>query len=70
VSVDQAPAEPLPLLAGTFAVYEDGRGGYVLVIDTPATGVERRHIPGKMVRVAAKFLGGNPLGRLGGNGMD
>lgn len=49
---------PTPLIAGTFAAYDDGVGGYVLVTDTHEHGTMRRHIPGKMVKLAARFMFG------------
>src|SRR3954469_16701086 len=51
---------PTPVIAGTFAVYEDGRGGYVLVTDTAQYGTDRRHIPAAMVKMAS---GGGILSR-------
>lgn len=45
-------AGPTPVLAGTFAIYEDGKGGYVLVTDTVQHGEDRRHIPAAMVKLA------------------
>lgn len=59
------PAGPAPVAAGTFAIYEDGHGGYVLVADMPAHGgITRRHIPAAIVKMAtgsgilARRLGG------------
>lgn len=53
----------VPMLAGTFAIYQHTDGGFVLVADTDGT-VTRRHIPGAMVRMltgggmfAKKFSG-------------
>lgn len=43
---------PAPMLAGTFAIYEDGQGGYVLVTDTPDHGMMRKHIPAGLVKLA------------------
>lgn len=57
------PEVATPLLAGTFAIYEDGKGGYVLVTNTDEHGTQRKHIPGALV----KMMNGNSLvGRLFG----
>lgn len=53
-------AEPTPVIAGTFAIYEDGHGGFVLVTDTVQHGTDRRHIPAAMVKMAT---GGGIVGR-------
>lgn len=67
---DHVPADvtpgPAPVIAGTFAIYEDGRGGYVLVTDTEAHGISRQHIPGALIKLAGGGLlgvGGGALGR-------
>ena len=39
---------PIPALAGTFVIYEDGKGGYVLVVDVGGE-VTHKHIPAAMV---------------------
>ncbi len=59
--------EVQPVAAGTFAIYEDGQGGYVLVTQMPSAvteenpeGVARKHIPGALVKMAT---GGGLLGR-------
>jgi hypothetical protein len=57
---DQAAALPVPVIAGTFAIYEDGRGGFVLVTDTEQHGQRRDHIPSAVVRLAS---GGGLIGR-------
>lgn len=51
---DPAPTgdEPTPAVAGTFAIYPDGKGGYVLVTDVGGT-VERRHIPAAVVKMVS-----------------
>lgn len=43
-----------PVMAGTFAIYEDGSGGYVLVTDTGLGGTDRRHIPGALIKMVMK----------------
>lgn len=48
------PEGPVPAIAGTFAIYEDGSGGYVLVTDTTEHGTMRKHIPSTIV----KLMGG------------
>lgn len=42
---------PAPILAGTFAIYEDGGGGFVLVTDV-AGDVTRKHVPAAVVKLA------------------
>lgn len=54
------------LIAGTFAIYDDGRGGYVLVTETEAHGVIRKHIPSALVKLVAG--GGGIMGRIAGFG--
>lgn len=51
--VAQPPADgsPLPVMSGTFALYEDGKGGFVLVTDMAGT-VQRKHIPAGLVKMA------------------
>lgn len=50
-------AEPVPLIAGTFAIYEDGKGGYVFVADTTQHGVTRKHIPRWQAKYMTKLMG-------------
>jgi hypothetical protein len=61
---DLVPVEPVtlptPLIAGTFALYDDQNGGYVLVTETTEHGLTRKHIPAAMVKLAT---GGGLLGR-------
>jgi hypothetical protein len=65
---ENEPAEPAtepgpaPMLAGTFAIYEDGNGGFVLVTDTTPDGTDpqRKHIPAALVKMAT---GGGLIGR-------
>lgn len=61
-----APADqPAPLIAGTFALYDDGQAGFVLVTETTDHGLNRRHIPAGMVKLATKLAqGGGLLGGL------
>lgn len=62
---DEQPAPPAPMLAGTFAVYEDGQGGFVLVTQTEQHGVDRRHIPAGLVKMAmGNGIVGKTLGRF------
>lgn len=51
------PVEPVPVLAGTFAIYEDGKGGYVLVSETSERKLYRKHIPASLIRVMGPVLG-------------
>lgn len=61
------PEAPQPLHAGTYAVYSDNKGGYVLVIGTREGETHHRHLPAAMVKVAEKMAGGNnPLAALFG----
>lgn len=46
-------ADPAPVVAGTFAVYEDGGGGIVLVVDT-GDGPQRKHIPAALIKLAMR----------------
>jgi hypothetical protein len=59
---DDMPDEAAPeaVIAGTFALYEDGAGGYVLVTETVAHGTQRKHIPAGLVKLAT---GGGMLSR-------
>lgn len=51
------PEGPVPAIAGTFAIYEDGSGGYVLVTDTTEHGTMRKHIPATIVKLMGGKLG-------------
>lgn len=61
---------PPPVFAGTFAIYADGSGGYVLVVAHADGTTDRKHIPAAMVKLAQSgFLekvssGGGFLGKL------
>ena len=64
-----AAAPPVPAVAGTFAVYDDDRGGIMLVIGTADGQTHHRHIPAAMVKMGEKLMGGGgPLGALFGLG--
>lgn len=73
--VAEKKAEPVLMCQGTFAIYEDGQGGFMLVTDMPDHGgVARRHIPAALVKMAS---GGGMLSRKfaglfggSGDGMD
>lgn len=52
-----APDAPMPVLAGTFALYDTPDGGYVLVTDIPGRGVEHRTFAGKLVRLMTGRMG-------------
>lgn len=57
-----------PLMAGTFALYQTPDGGFMLVTDIPGRGIEKRHVPGKMVRLVTSGVGAKMFGNLfGGN---
>lgn len=61
----EAAASPKPMLAGTFAIYEDAEGGMALVADTEQYGTVRRRISPMMV----KFARGR-IGQMFGGGTD
>lgn len=62
-----APA-PEPMAAGTYAVYNDQQGGYVLVIGTREGETHHKHLPAHLVKMAEKMTGGNsPFAMLFGN---
>jgi hypothetical protein len=53
-----------PMMAGTFAIYEDPTdAGLVLVADVAGRGVTRRKVPGTLVRMLTG-QGGGPLGAM------
>jgi hypothetical protein len=54
-------------MAGTFAVYEDGKGGYVLVTDVGGD-VTRKAIPAALVKMATGngVLAGRMRALMGG----
>jgi hypothetical protein len=56
--LEEIAAGPVPAIAGTFAIYEDGHGGYVLVTETEQHGIIRKHIPGALLKLANKLSGG------------
>ena len=61
------PSGPTPLAAGTYAVYDDQAGGYVLVIGTREGETHHKHLPKNIVKMAEKMAGGaNPLAMLFG----
>lgn len=59
-----------PIISGTFVIYNDGHGGFVLVTNTPEHGgVRRQHIPAPLVKMFGKLTdsgGGFSLPGLGG----
>ncbi len=62
-----AGAEVAPMLAGKFAIYEDGKGGFILMTETEGHGVQRKHIPAALVKLATSpgILGRKFAGILG-----
>jgi hypothetical protein len=48
---------PVPMFAGTYAVYDDGSGGVVLVIGQSTGEIVRRQIPAGMIKMAERFGG-------------
>jgi hypothetical protein len=56
-----------PMAAGTYAVYDDQQGGYVLVLGTREGQTHHKHIPAKVVKMGEMMMGGNsPLAALFG----
>ena len=53
-----AGAPPVPIVTGTFAIYEDGCGGLVAVVERPGCPVERKHVPAQLIKMARRFGGG------------
>lgn len=51
------------VMAGTFVIYDDGKGGLVLVVTDPEGNVTRKHIPAAVVGMAR---GGGLMGRMFG----
>lgn len=56
--------QPEPAISGTFAIYEDGQGGYVLVTDIGGS-IERKHIPAKVVKMGSALMGRQLAGLFG-----
>lgn len=52
-----APPAPVPLFAGTYAIYDDGAGGVMLVLQQDGD-VIRKHIPAKLIKMAEMATGG------------
>lgn len=61
-----AQAPPVPLFAGTYAVYDDGSGGVVLVLGQSTGETVHKHIPAGLIRMAERFGGGGIGGLFGG----
>lgn len=60
---------PVPIAAGTYALYDDRAGGYVLVIGTREGETHHKHIPARVVKMAEMAMGGNsPLAAMFGAG--
>lgn len=60
-------APPQPMHAGTFAVYPDGAGGVVLVLQLAPSGETMHHrIPAAMIKMAERFGGAGISGVFGG----
>jgi len=49
---EPAADDVAPILAGKFGIYEDGKGGYWLITETDAHGMQRKHIPAALVKLA------------------
>lgn len=65
---EETLGEPAPVLAGTFAVYATPDGGILLVTEIPGRGIERRAVPGKVVRLATSGVGAKMFGNMFGGG--
>lgn len=48
---------PVPLYAGTYAIYDDDAGGVMLVVGQSTGEVVRKHIPAAMMKMAERFGG-------------
>lgn len=48
---------PAALAQGTFALYDDGRGGLVLVVQPVGQEIQRKHIPAAAVKMGQRVLG-------------
>jgi hypothetical protein len=69
IEVAEETTTPIPLMAGTFALYETPHGGIVLVTDVAGRGVERREFPPALVKMATGgggFMGSKLRGMFGG----
>ena len=62
----EPPAPPQPLIAGTFAIYPRPDGGLELVTDVEGRGIERKTIPGALVKMVMSGKGpvGGMLGKM------
>jgi hypothetical protein len=49
--IEPVAVEPVPMMAGTFALYDDGHGGIVLVTDVNGE-VTKKAIPAALVKLA------------------
>lgn len=59
-------APPQPLFAGTYAVYDDGAKGVVLVLAQKGGETVHKHIPAGLLKMAERFGGGGLSGLFGG----
>ena len=62
VADDQAatvavPDEPVPLFAGTYAIYDDGAGGIALVFTDQDGTTHRKRVPAAMLRMGSSLMG-------------
>lgn len=55
-AMEKADAGPQPILAGTFAIYDDGDGGFVIVGETEG-GIVRKHITKRIVSLMRPVMG-------------
>ncbi len=69
-----APPRPdapprIPIAAGTYAIYDDGGGGLVMVAKTSDGETHHKHVNARMIKMAQTLMGGaNPLAALFGGG--
>jgi hypothetical protein len=54
---------PAPMMAGSFGIYDDGGGGYWLMVKLDGQDeVQRKHIPAKLIKLASS----GPFARMAG----
>lgn len=61
---DEAPVQPM--WAGTYAVYDDGAGGVVLVLGQSTGQTLHHRIPAGLIKMAERFGGGGLANLFGG----
>ena len=64
---DPVPETPVPLMTGTFVIYSDDDGGYVLVAEITQDGetkVKKQHVNKRMIKLVGPLIG--KLGLING----